>query len=78
MVLQIARDANIVAVEKRLSITDVYTADEVFVSGTMGELVCVREIDGREIGDGEIGHMTRQLQALYRVAVNNYGEPLPF
>ncbi len=77
-VIQIARDAGIVVVEKRLSITDVYTADEVFVSGTMGELVCVREVDGRVIGEGEIGQMTRRLQSLYTVTVNNDGESLPF
>ncbi|MFV1981627.1 MAG: aminotransferase class IV, partial [Rhodothermia bacterium] len=77
-VIQIARDANIVVVEKRLSITDVYTADEVFVSGTMGELVCVREVDGRVIGDAEIGRVTRRLQSLYTVAIKNYGESLPF
>lgn len=77
-VLKIARAAGIEALEKRLSITDIYTADEVFVTGTMGELVCVRLVDGRTIGDGEVGPMTRRLQSLYRVAVQSEGTPLPF
>jgi len=77
-VLQIARDANIAAIERRLSITDVYTADEVFVTGTMGELTCVREVDGRMIGDGDVGPVTRQPQSLFKTAVNSEGEPLPF
>jgi branched-chain amino acid aminotransferase len=37
-------------VEKRISLTEAYTADEVFTTGTMGELTPVREIDGRIIG----------------------------
>ena len=77
-VLAIARAAGIPADEKRLSLTDVYTADEVFVTGTMGELVCVREVDGRTIGDGTIGTMTRRLQSLYSTAAANEGETLSF
>jgi len=38
-------------VEKRISLTEAYTADEVFTTGTMGELTPVKEIDGRIIGD---------------------------
>ena len=41
-------------VEKRISLTEAYTADEVFTTGTMGELTPVREIDGRIIGDDYI------------------------
>jgi branched-chain amino acid aminotransferase group I len=76
-VLEIARSADIEAIEKRISITEVYTADEVFVTGTMGELVCVREVDGRQVGDGVIGTTTRQLQSLYASQAQAQGEPLP-
>ena len=48
-----------------LSLTDLYRADEVFCSGTMGELAGVTKIDGRLIGDGRIGSMTRRMSALY-------------
>lgn len=48
-----------------LSLTDLYRADEVFCSGTMGELAGVTTIDGRTIGSGAIGDMTRRLSDLY-------------
>lgn len=49
-VLEISQELGISTVEKRLSLVDFYTADEVFTSGTMGELTPVISIDGREIG----------------------------
>ena len=49
-VLEAARDAGIPALEKRFSLTDVYGADEAFVTGTFAGLVPVREVDGRTIG----------------------------
>ncbi|MCB0635603.1 MAG: aminotransferase class IV [Lewinella sp.] len=49
LVLEICRAKGIPAVEKNLSVVDFYSADEVFVSGTMGELAPVSEIDGRVI-----------------------------
>lgn len=48
-----------------LSLTDVYRADEAFCTGTMGELAPVREIDGRTIGGGLPGPVTRRLSDLY-------------
>jgi len=48
-----------------LSLTEFYRAEEVFCSGTMGELAGVTTIDGRTIGDGEIGPWTRKLSAWY-------------
>ncbi len=48
-----------------LSLTELYRADEVFCTGTMGELAGVTEVDGRKIGDGQIGPLTRRLSALY-------------
>jgi branched-chain amino acid aminotransferase len=50
-VLDVARQAGIPALEKRFSLTDVYGADEAFVTGTFAGLVPVREVDGRIIGD---------------------------
>ena len=47
--------------ERDLSLTEVYRADEVFCTGTMGELAAVTKIDGRTIGDGRVGPMTQRL-----------------
>ena len=49
--LRVAREAGIPAFEKQFSLTDVYGADEAFVTGTFAGLVPVREVDGRTIGD---------------------------
>ncbi len=48
-----------------LSLTELYRANEVFCTGTMGELAGVTWVDGRQIGDGKIGPMTGRLSALY-------------
>jgi branched-subunit amino acid aminotransferase/4-amino-4-deoxychorismate lyase len=61
-----------------LSITEIYSADEVFTSGTMGELTPILEADGRAIGNGRCGAMTRRLQALHRDYAYEHGTPLPF
>ncbi len=47
------------------SLSELYRADEAFCTGTMGELAGITEVDGRQIGDGTIGPMTRRLIALY-------------
>jgi branched-chain amino acid aminotransferase len=78
MVLDICREQGIPAVERNLSLTELYTADEVFTSGTMGELTPVLEADGRVIGDGTAGDLTRRLQALHREAAWRDGEEIPF
>jgi branched-chain amino acid aminotransferase len=48
-----------------LLLEDVYSADEVFCTGTMGELAGVTQVDRRTIGDGEVGPITRRLSELY-------------
>jgi branched-chain amino acid aminotransferase group I len=78
MVLDICRANDIPADERNLSLTELYTADEVFTSGTMGELTPVLEADGRVIGKGAVGVMTQRLQALHREFAFEHGEELPF
>ena len=51
---------------------------DVVTTGTMGELTPVLEADGRTIGDGQRGDMTRRLQALHREFAFAHGTPLPF
>ncbi len=78
MIIRICADQNIEATERNLSLTELYTADEVFTSGTMGELTPVLEADGRVIGDGTVGRMTGRLQKLHADFAFANGSPLPF
>jgi len=78
MILDIAAREKIPATEKNLSITELYTADEVFTTGTMGELTPVLMADGRTIGDGKAGELTKRLQTLHRQYAWEHGETLPF
>ncbi len=64
-VLEICATERIPCVETDLKLDDAYRADEVFCSGTMGELAGVVKIDQYTIGEGEIGPMTRRLSVLY-------------
>ena len=77
MILDICADEGIAAAERRLSITEIYCADEVFTSGTMGELTPILEADGRVIGNGQSGAMTRRLQKLHREYAYEHGTALP-
>ncbi len=64
-VLRLCRQAGIPERERNFSLTDVYGADEAFVTGTFAGVTPVREIDGRTIGDGTRGPMVERLQQLY-------------
>lgn len=78
MVLDICAAEGIDATERNLSLTELYTADEAFTSGTMGELTPILEADGRVIGDGARGPVTARLQTLHRDFAYEHGSPLPF
>ncbi len=75
-VLQLAAEAGVVAAEARLTRYDLYVADECFVSGTGAELMPVTEIDGRPIGDGAPGALTRRLTEVFQALVRSEGEPV--
>jgi len=64
-VIEICAAAKIRCTETDLSPVDVYGADEIFCTGTMGELAGVIKIDNRIIGDGKVGPMTKRLSDLY-------------
>ncbi|HEX4737378.1 MAG TPA: aminotransferase class IV [Allosphingosinicella sp.] len=64
-VIEICRDAGIPVFEKNFSLTDVYGADEAFVTGTFAGVVPVRSVDGRMLTEGR-GSMTERLQGLYK------------
>jgi len=67
LVLEIAREAGITAMEKDFSLTDVYGAEEAFITGTFAGVVPVREVDGRSLECR--GPMVERLQQLYRERV---------
>ncbi len=70
LVIEIARNNGMKAFEKPFSLTDVYSADEAFVTGTFGGLTPVIQVDGRKISSGKIGNTTMLLQNLYKEAIN--------
>ena len=56
--------------EAELARGSLYTAEEVFVTGTAAEVTPIREIDGRAVGPGTPGPITRKAQDLFAAAVN--------
>jgi branched-chain amino acid aminotransferase len=65
----IARDLGLEVLYEPLVRTDLYTADEAFLSGTAAEVVPIREVDDRTVGEGKPGPITREIQKLYFAAV---------
>ncbi len=64
-VMDICGAERIRCVETDLSLVDIYGASEMFCTGTMGELAAVTKLDNRQIGDGQVGPMTKRLSDLY-------------
>ena len=75
-VLQLVPGLGIAVAERRVSLSEVHSADEMFTTGTMGELTPVVCVDGRRIGDGGAGPVTRRLQDAYRTLTQTEGEPI--
>ena len=76
LIIEICKNNNIPIVEQDISVTELYNADEVFTTGTMGELARVNEIDNRKIENK--GGVLMQLQSLFRKLTEEEGEKLPF
>ena len=75
-VLQLAMQCGIATMEKDLSLVEFYNADEVFATGTMGELTPVVAIDGREIENKKGTQITKQLNDLMDTKRIEYCEQL--
>ena len=75
-VIGIAAAEKIRCVEADLSPVDIYSADEMFCTGTMGELAGIVKIDNRDIGDGKVGPITKRLSELYAQRTANEGVQL--
>ncbi len=76
VVLELAAKNGIPVHETRLGIFDLYTADEVFVTGTAAEIAPVSRIDGRRIGDGKPGPLTKLLMKLFKECTEHEGTPI--
>jgi branched-chain amino acid aminotransferase len=72
-IFTLAAELGYTIAEKRITRDEVYVADEAFFTGTAAEVLPIRELDGRRIGDGKRGPLTEQLQAAYFDAVRGTG-----
>ena len=77
LVIELAGSLDIELIEKNLSLTEFYNADEVFACGTMGELTPLYEIDGRAISNSAGSSMTDKLRTAFHQLVPKYCEKLP-
>ena len=68
-VIQVCREAGIRVHERTFSLTDVYSAEESFVTGTFAGVAPVSSVDGRTIGTGARGPVTARLQELYQALI---------
>ena len=74
LVIELAKRAGIPVVRMDLTKHDLYTAREMFLTGTAAEVIAVTKVDGRVIGDGKPGTITNQLLAAFRDLVANAPE----
>ncbi len=68
-VIDLARESQIPVHEITMSRHDVYTADECFLTGSAAEIIPVIKVDSRQIGDGAVGPVTKQLSAAFHALV---------
>jgi branched-chain amino acid aminotransferase len=73
VLLEIAESMGIPLKEQNLGYYDLYAADEVIVTGTAAEVAPITLIDGRKIGNGKPGAVTRQLMAAFKAVVQKEG-----
>lgn len=78
LIIEICQENEIPVQEKNLSLTEFYTADEVFTTGTMGELTRVRSIDGRDIINRSGLQILKRLNGFFETRTKERGRPLPF
>lgn len=76
VVIELVEQAGLPLREVEMSRYDLYTADEMFLTGTAAEVVPVREYDKRLIGDGKPGEITKQMLTAFRELVESTGTPI--
>lgn len=77
LIFELAHDLQIKLVEKNLSLTEFYNADEVFACGTMGELTPLYEIDGRKVENKTEENITESLRDAFHTLIPKYSVKLP-
>jgi branched-chain amino acid aminotransferase len=75
-VIEIAQKAGYTVREKSFTLYNVYSADECFLTGTAAEIIAVTDIDGRIIGDGTAGAITKNLLDEFQDYVKGKGEKI--
>ncbi len=68
-IIKIARDIKLPVQEERFTRDELYIADEAFFTGTAAEVTPIREVDGRQVGSGSPGKITKRVQSLFFDAV---------
>ena len=64
-VAKIAEDLGYDIVEREIPRTEIYFADEVFLTGTAAEITSIISVDGKKVGNGKVGKITRRIQSIY-------------
>ncbi|MEA1895473.1 MAG: branched-chain-amino-acid transaminase [Euryarchaeota archaeon] len=74
--IEIAQDLGYPLLEADLGLFDLYTADEVFVTGTAAEIAPITMVDGRPVGDGSVGTITKELMHRFKELTQTEGAPI--
>ena len=74
--IEIAQDIGYPLRESDLGLFDLYTADEVFVTGTAAEIAPITTVDGRLVGDGSVGTITKELMQRFKELTQTEGTPI--
>ena len=74
--IEIAQDIGYPLQETDLGLFDLYTADEVFVTGTAAEIAPITTVDGRPVGDGSVGTITKELMQKFGKLTQTEGTPI--
>ncbi len=78
LIIDICREKDIPVLERNLSLSEFYTADEVFTTGTMGELTRVSAIDGRQVINKSAHAVLEEIEKHFKTLTETTGTPLPF
>lgn len=76
VVFELAVEMGLLLKQDNLTLYDIYSADECFLTGTAAEIVPVSKVDGREIGDGRPGPITKRLMARFKEVTVTDGLPV--
>lgn len=76
LVIELAKENHIPIVERNLSLTELYAADEAFGTGSMGELTPITEVDGRTLHNRRGSERTRQMVQFFEASIERWSTPL--